>query len=78
MSNINTLKIDYRNLKPCQCRIDGQDHFCMFRTPNSPCMKKRREGFKELLAGMEETFNTVKDDMITKLKTRVKKRDRRY
>ena len=41
-------------------------------------MKKRREGFKELLAGMEETFNTVKDDMITKLKTRVKRRDRRY
>jgi len=64
------LNIDYRNLNPCTCRLDGQDHFCFKRTPNSPCMKKRKEGFDEILGAMEERFNTLKDDMINKLTAR--------
>ena len=33
-------------------------------------MKKRKEGFDEILGAMEERFNTLKDDMINKLTAR--------
>jgi len=64
---MTALKIDYRNLKPCTCRLDGQDHFCFKRTPSSPCMRKRKKGFDEVLDAMGERFNIIKDNMITKL-----------
>ena len=64
--------IDYKNVRPCSCRIKGKEYFCFKKAKDSACMVERSNQFEELLSGLEKEFNHIKDKMITETRNRLK------
>lgn len=63
---------NYKKISPCSCVIDGKEYFCMQKTLDSPCMKKKKSDLGELIDKMGETFNEFKDKVILERERRLR------